>query len=158
MLGFLIKLGITVFVLKKVFNYKDTKKRICQKDHLLNRSIPVIQGWAKELSEAAHGLHIVESETSYLVSIDAPGIRSTDLKIVIEDDLNKVKVTGTTLNPPQAERRVDTTVTLPANVDLKSLAAHFSDGVLTLEGNKLISGRQLEVKATNNDDIQYQKI
>ncbi|KAJ3379712.1 hypothetical protein HDU92_006517 [Lobulomyces angularis] len=105
---------------------------------------------AKELSDRGsrstnNYQNVVETEEKYIVSIDIPGISSSDLKIIVQDDLKVVKISGKTILPSQCERCLDTEIKLPKNIDLVSLSANVSDGILNLEGKKINFGRTITV-------------
>ena len=100
---------------------------------------------------------IEETDDSYVLELDLPGVNRDDVNIELRD--NEVRITGELKEKDRTgvlrrqTRRVgqfEFTVTLPGDIDPDKVEASLHDGVLTVRLGKAAASRprQIEVKET----------
>jgi HSP20 family molecular chaperone IbpA len=74
--------------------------------------------------------HLYETETSVTLSIDVPGVKSSDLQVQFED--NVLRISGERKTAGSESKFVRSFAMDPTNVDVDSIKANLDCGVLTL--------------------------
>ena len=104
-------------------------------------------------------LDIQESENNFVVQVSIPGVSLNDIRVSVEHSILDIKVDSMEEDSLDEmkflvrERNrgfIHRSVTLPESVDLESSKASYSNGVLTVNFNKLeiAKPRLIEVKAS----------
>lgn len=102
-------------------------------------------------SNSVVGYDIHESDESYQISVDVPGVKINDLKVEVEgDDRTMLKISGgrkTTNKETGIETvtRFEKRFMIGDNVDMDKLTANLEDGVLVLTAPK-IEKKQVPVR------------
>jgi len=87
------------------------------------------------------------SPDAYTVTIAAPGLKTSDLNVVVEGD--RLRVRGETKVADTITARLDRTIALPPNADASAATAGHEDGILTLTLPKKVPARKIKVTATS---------
>jgi HSP20 family protein len=107
--------------------------------------------------EHVPNVEVKETEKSYTVSVELPGLDEKDVKAVVEGDMLTItgekKVERTDEKTHYSERSYGSfarAFTLPEDADRNAVTARFTKGVLTLEiaktANGPAQGKQIEIK------------
>jgi HSP20 family protein len=103
-------------------------------------------------------IDITESENSISIEAELPGVKKEDIKLQIEDNI--LTISGEKKNAPSGEKNYfrsercfgnfSRRFTIPADVDIQSVAAEFTDGILNINIEKRIEKhakeRTIEIK------------
>lgn len=94
-----------------------------------------------------------ETDQSYFLSVDVPGLNKSNLEIHVEGDFvvikgkRKLNLHGST----ETEQSLSESFVLPKNVDLEKIQAHCEDGVLYLALPKLEKARPKKIEISDGD-------
>ncbi len=118
--------------------------------------------WPRELNDLLTqreqilpACEIVDSDTSFTVSMDVPGLKKEDLELELKD--HHLFVTGTRKVPARAEKekvlrqerrfgKFNRAFSLPDGIDEQNVTATFSEGVLEIKLPKLaVVGRKISI-------------
>ncbi|MBY0516977.1 MAG: Hsp20/alpha crystallin family protein [Bacteriovoracaceae bacterium] len=118
--------------------------------------------WPRELNDLlTHreqilpACEIVDSDTSFTVSLDVPGLKKEDLELELKD--HHLFITGTRKAPERNEKekvlrqerrfgKFNRTFSLPDGIDEQNVTANFNDGVLEIKLPKLaVVGRKIAI-------------
>jgi len=128
-------------------------------DELVNGFISPSQANSTSTGTLMPAMDIVESNDSYIVKTDLPGIKKEDLQISVKDKLLTIEAESSEEKTEKEgekvikiERRSGKycrSLRLGNSVDESKIAAQISDGVLTLTLPKAqeATSRQIEIKA-----------
>lgn len=118
---------------------------------------PFTSNWSNEIDgfEFSPDCNIRESDNSYILQFDIPGIKKEDVKIEIES--NRLTVSGERKKRKKEkdEKRFLSesyygtfmrSFTLPSAIDENKVDAQYEDGVLTVKIPKIETSRSREVK------------
>jgi len=122
-------------------------KRLSPFDRAFDTSLASpLSGLEPLFNKAPSRLAVHEDEKSYRLTLDAPGVRTQDLRVSEEDGV--LRLSGETKGEHR-HVRFDHSVRLPKDVDFEEAEATHSDGVLTVVMRKRSAPapRQLQVRA-----------
>ncbi len=99
-------------------------------------------------------LEVIEAKDKFVVAIELPGIKATDVKVTLEDDVLTVSGERKYTDAPDAELRLserfygkfERSVRLAAPVQIDQVTAASKDGVLTIALPKTEEAKPREIK------------
>lgn len=132
----------------------------------LNRALDhaVAGGWLSEPRAWLPAIDVVERKDAFVLFAELPGIRQTDIEIVFEQNvltLRGVKHTAAgagdsnelrVFTAERASGAFERGIRLPDSIDRASIAAEFSDGVLTITMPKAQAAqpRRIEIRGPSS--------
>ena len=94
------------------------------------------------LLRVSPGFQISEHEGTYQISVDVPGVKSSDMNIELENDGRVLHISGgrkvTQDNGSMSETKFEKRFTIGENVDVQKMTANLADGVLVLKAPKIV--------------------
>lgn len=132
-------------------------------DRILKNDTPVV---AKEKNwDFLPATDIDENEKAYFLSVDLPGVNKDDIKVEVHE--GKLVVSGERRSEKSkagyAERKYgkfERVVTLPDEVDVESIEAHFENGVLELAIPKMefLKPKKVEIEIGEKKTGLWEKL
>lgn len=127
-------------------------------DRTFGSSFDGHEGWA--FQPAAE---VQETATHYVLTFDTPGVAKKDLQIEVHG--NEISVRGERQNEGKSngftERtygKFHRTFTLPIDLDLEKIEAHYEDGVLTVAVPKAESAKPRTIKIGEGKPSFFEKL
>lgn len=101
--------------------------------------MPVIPNFPRTddmtLLRSSPGYEINEHEGKYMISVDVPGVKASDMNVDLENDGKVVHISGgrkIVKGGETTETKFSKRFTIGDNIDVSKITANLSDGVLTL--------------------------
>jgi HSP20 family protein len=119
----------------------------------------LLRGWsADQTGGFTPPLDVRETDDEYLVLVDLPGVKATDVAIEVSDRVLSISGSRAPFGTGQAqlsERPYGSftrTLTLPQGVDEEKIAANYVDGVLELHVPKPVEQRPKKIAIGGSTD------
>ena len=114
------------------------------------------------LRRSSPGYEINESDDTYSISMDIPGVKSSDISAQLENNGRVLHVSGgrkMERDGTVTETKFEKRFTIGENVDTKKLTADLSDGVLTVSAPKLVKkeAEPMKIAITEHKAIEEKK-
>ncbi len=132
-------------------------------EHLVDRMFTKPQCGDKcatqEAISYAPAMDVTESDKQYVIELDLPGVKSSDVKLEIHEDKLTISGNRVAVAPAEGVQRhreersfgeFRRTLILPKQVDTEKVDAHFQDGVLSVVVPKIpkVQPKTIEIRTT----------
>lgn len=88
----------------------------------------------KSMYQSYEAPQFLETEEGFLASLDIPGVNFSDINIELED--NRLTISADRKNPfdktGESVKKYNQALTLPKNIEVDKISAHYENGVLSL--------------------------
>lgn len=123
----------------RLFGFGDHLVPFFDQDPLKDFLMPVITSIDRSddmtLLKSSPGYEINEQDGKYLISVDVPGVKASDMTVDLENEGKVLHISGgrkIVKNGESTETKFSKRFTIGNNVDIEKMSANLSDGVLTL--------------------------
>lgn len=112
-----------------------------------------LQGWSGIAGSWVPGIDLEETEEAYLVEVDLPGVRRSDLSVEYRDgeltisgEVKQRERTGTLRRQTRKVGSFEARVAVPGEVDSEHIDADLADGVLSIRLPKAPQARPKRIE------------
>ncbi len=126
----------------------------------------VLEDWERAVNNAERtnslALDVHETENSYVISADVPGIKEENIEIQLHDDVLTISVEnryekreekGTMILQERRYGKFNRSLRFPVNVNSEAVEADYSNGVLTITAPKAeeVKPRRIAINTVRNN-------